>query len=393
MPRDIGQHGLRQPHRPQRPPGRLLPVHGREVGPYQQPVRAEHVDEVADGAPVEDQRVVVEPACQFGRPGRGGPRSGLRPALAGRFLVPGPAPEPLRPGQHQREPAGPVAERQSQPGVLLRDPAGEDGGGGQAALHADAERGGRRAGQPVKRRRHRVHEDRRSQPLGLGEEAEEPAVGQRRPADVGGDLHAGQAGLRDVLQFGGGQVGVLQRHRTEPVDPAGRRCAQAGHVLVDPAGEVPPGTGGQPVVQQRRKRGDDLRVHPAGRAGGQAPLRVEPGLPRGEAQGPGRQDPRPRLPFPLHGRLHPRPVGRVAAGYRLGKRAGDHVGVSIDQHGITLPARWRRAPRLRRVPRRPASRWPARRRPGRRYGYASAPAGTGPPRSAGSPPRKRGSPR
>ncbi len=292
MPRDVGQHGVGQPHRPQRSPGGLLPRHGREVGPYQQPVRAEHVDEVADGAPVEHQRVVVEPAGQLGRPDRGGPRLGFRPALAWRFLVPGPAPEPLRPGQHQREPARRVTEGQPEPRVLLRDPAGDNGGRGQRPLDTDPEGGRRDSRQPVRRRRHRVHEDRRSQPLGLGEEAEEPAVGQRRPADVGGDLHAGQAGLRDVLKFGGGQVGVLQRHRTEPVDPAGCRCAQAGHVLVDPAGEVPPGTGSQPVVQQRRKRRDDLRVHPAGRAGGQASLRVEPGLPCGEAHGPGRQDAR-----------------------------------------------------------------------------------------------------
>jgi hypothetical protein len=45
-----------------------------------------------------------------------------------------------------------------------------------------------------------VHEDRHPEALGLGEEAEEPAVGQRSPGDVRGDLNAGQAGLASELR-------------------------------------------------------------------------------------------------------------------------------------------------------------------------------------------------
>jgi hypothetical protein len=286
VPCDVVQHLLAKPHRSQRPPGRILPRHGREVRPHEQPVRAEHVDEVGDGTPVEHQRVVVEPARQLGRPNRGGPGRGLRPPLAGRFLVPGPAPEPLRPGQHQREPARAVTERQPEPGVLLRDPAGHHGGGGQAAVHADAERGGRRTRQPVGRDGHRVHEYRRPQALGLREEPAEALVGQRQTADVGGDLDAGQAGLGDVHELASGQVGVLERHRAEAVDPARRGGAQAGDVLVDRAGHVAAGLGRQAVAQQRRERGHDFRVHPAGGARGQALLRIEPDRPGREAHRP-----------------------------------------------------------------------------------------------------------
>ena len=229
-----------------------------------------------------------------------------------------------------------MAERQPEPRVLLRDPAGDDGGGGQAALHADAERGGSRTRQPVGREGHRVHEDRRAQPLGLGEEAEETRVAQGCPADARGDLHAGQARLGDVRQLVGGEIGVLQRHRAQAVDPAGRRRAQAGQVLVDPAGQVAPGRGRQPVVQQRGERRGDLGVDPAGRGGGQPPLRVEPGLPRGEAHRSRPQQPGAVGP----GRLHPRPLVRVAPGHGPGKpgeRAGDHMGVRVDQHHDHLP--------------------------------------------------------
>jgi hypothetical protein len=53
---------------------------------------------------------------------------GLGPALAGRLLVPGPAPEPLRPRQHERAPARGVAECQPQRRKLLRHAAGHQSG-------------------------------------------------------------------------------------------------------------------------------------------------------------------------------------------------------------------------------------------------------------------------
>src|SRR5262249_45708456 len=80
-----------QPHRPQRAPARLLPRHRGEVGPHQQPVRAQHVDEVPDGAPVEHQRVVPEPAGQLGPPHRSGPRLRLPRPPPGRRARGGPS--------------------------------------------------------------------------------------------------------------------------------------------------------------------------------------------------------------------------------------------------------------------------------------------------------------
>jgi hypothetical protein len=385
VPCDVLKLRLRQPHRPQRPPGRFLPRHGREVGPHQQPVRAQHVDEVPDGPPVEHQRVVPEPAGQLGRPGRSRPRRGFRPALAGRFLVPGPAPEPLGPRQLKREPARRVAEGQPQRGELLRHPAGNDGRGGQRSLDPDAEGGRGRTRQAFGRHGHRMDEDRHPRPFGFPEELTEPWVTQRHPADVGRDFHAGQSEAGHGGKLRGGQAGILQRDRAEPVYPARRGRAQRGDVLVDPPGQVPPRHKRQRVVQQRRERRDHLGVHPAGRAGGQPLLGVEPRRPRGEPHRPRRQHPR----VTLGGHRRPR---RVAPGRRGRKRPRHHVRVRVDQHrnpspvvsiqapASKPPARSPRAPRPRRAPRRPASPPPAPPPPGRTYACASAPAETVPPR-------------
>ena len=337
MPQDVATFRVRKPHRPQRLGDRLLPGHGREVGADQQPVSAEHVGEVPDRAPVEDQRVVVEAAGQFdrrvlGEPGLGLGTFGFRDR---RVLVPGAAPEPLGAGQHQREPPAGVAERDPQARVLLRDPAGDDRRGAERGLRADAERGDRGTRQPVGRHRHAVHEDGGAEPVGLRPEPVELRLVQRLAVDVGGNLDAGQAGLQDLGQLGGGHVRVLQRQRAETVEPGGEGGDQARDVLIGDPAQVAADFGAGPVVQQRGERREYLRVEPAGRRRRQAPLRVEPDRLRGEPHRAVDEELAGSL-IQVRVRLRRRPAAWVAPGGRRAEVRREDVRVRVDdRHEIS----------------------------------------------------------
>ena len=55
MPQNVVKIAVRDPHRPQRLRDRLFSRHRREVGTDEQPIGAEHVDEVPDRAMIENQ--------------------------------------------------------------------------------------------------------------------------------------------------------------------------------------------------------------------------------------------------------------------------------------------------------------------------------------------------
>src|SRR6185295_12755093 len=120
VPGDVRVYVRRQPEGAERPIYRLLGRHVRIVGPDHDLSGADQVDEIAEGSPVEEQRVVVEAASVLARrarqsAGRTGPA-----ARAGRLFVPGSAPVVVVAGEQERKGAAAVAEGNPQAGTLLR---------------------------------------------------------------------------------------------------------------------------------------------------------------------------------------------------------------------------------------------------------------------------------
>src|SRR2546427_2155523 len=92
VPGDVLMHFQRQPRGAQCFVHRLLGRHVGVVRPDEDLPGPDHVDQIAERPPVEEQRVVVEAAGILGRRAWQGARRGGAPAPTGGFLLPRPPP-------------------------------------------------------------------------------------------------------------------------------------------------------------------------------------------------------------------------------------------------------------------------------------------------------------
>src|SRR5262249_8503248 len=107
VPGDIVVLLRRQPEHRERAIGRPLRRHVGIVGPDEDLARPDQVDQIAQCAPIEQQRVVVEAARVFGRRARQGAGRGCAAPGTGRLFVPGAPPVMAIAREHARKPPPP----------------------------------------------------------------------------------------------------------------------------------------------------------------------------------------------------------------------------------------------------------------------------------------------
>lgn len=228
--------------------------------------------------------------------------------------------------------AAAVCGDQCQPGVPVQHPGEDQVGQGDGVLGGLAHRVGQVPAVQalVERAAEGVQEEDRAGLLGPRPEGLVRRVGQFPARGVGGDLHSRQTLFQGVFEGAYGQVRVLERSESEPLQSVGRPGAVRGGRLAREPVQLLGGLLVRPGVVVRGRRTDQLHVHA---------LRVHGGQPYGDIG-------QPRDALTDHGAADGQRGGAVAPGVQLPGRgesgeAGDE-GVDLGEQDVGVHVDGRR---------------------------------------------------